>query len=500
MDKRKFFGVFIFFVYIVFGAWILIIYQHDNQTLSSENDLAILESLKQTALRNPINQLVLTDDTFCPLTYDQVPIGAYQGLYKGCSCLNGFTNRGDCEGAQSGCESNEEGGGRNILFWGNEMRVCIKRVTTVHYLTNNGSGWEDQCPSDTKKCNSYTCVGQDEDCPLINIKLVKAIQTTNGKTTTTSDPDLPTGYTKIKEQRDYYIGLDGKTPYVVAVERGSEKEVSDIINNITTIVGGGPCVSPLENPGRLAQSKFSVEKSSREGCPSYGEESKHSTVIDSQDETATYVMNKVHEGLPKILNELIKNNKDQIKLVARRTIPMYNIEQCYYYNAGKIASLQNLLETGYQLLQWIYILFAFFFAVGGVFYIILLCMGDRAGSRIIGSAVGISLIFASILLILQFFMVKDRWETGGEIIDQYLSVCRPIEGVYTHAIDKTNEDARDGFAQLKWMSGVSLAVGVLTLLLHFIFLYNIIQKNPKSQINAPHNFIEEANLIPGPPF
>jgi hypothetical protein len=141
MIKRKFFGVFIIFIFIAYCAWIFLKFQTSTQILSNSKDVAILNFLKDTSFLRPINQIVFTKETDCPVTYDSVPYGQFGGLNKGCTCSDGRAFTADnCPATASNCQANLDIEPLDILVWGTKMRACIKRVNEVSYLPLSSDG------------------------------------------------------------------------------------------------------------------------------------------------------------------------------------------------------------------------------------------------------------------------------------------------------------------------------------------------------------------------
>lgn len=488
MIKRKFFGIFIVFIFIAYCAWVFLRFQTSTQVLSNPKDVAILNFLKDTSFLRPINQIVFTKETDCPVTYDSVPYGQFGGLKKGCTCLDGKTFIGECPSTASNCQANNDIEPLDIQIWGTKMRACIKRVNEVSYLPLNEDGTynfrdlysnmsflgtaKGECPSGSRKCNKYTCIDVNEECPIVSVVLLKV----TGKT----DPPLPSGYAQVKAQTGYFVAQGG-AQYVIAVLRGSNSETGNLINNITTTLGGTPCFTPIENPRRLNNLTFSNEKLDQSGCISYGEDTNYSSVLDSQTEYDTYSSNSLLNSLPSNFVQLVQKNGDRIFLFTRRTIPMKDINQCQLSTSGRLSNVQSILSSSYTFLYWCFVIFLFFLACGIIFYIMLLCMGDRSGTKIIAITVTMAFVFSSLILILQYFLVQERWSSANRIVDYYLDLCSPIEGVYQNVVSTTRSQAKDAITELIWISTISIAVGAVTMVLHFAFLYNILRRKPEDQ-------------------
>jgi hypothetical protein len=354
------------------------------------------------------------------------------------------------------------------------MRLCIKRANEVVYLNGTVSSRSVACPNQLKKCNKYTCVQQDEDCPLTNVVLVKYDGTRPGA--------QPTGFTTVREQSSPFVSASGQQ-YSVYVQRGSADDDADLINNVTAEVGGAPCYSPIENPSRSGNRSFSQEKANRHGCLKYGHETKYSLLLDSQSEYDTYVQNKITEVLPDKFTDLLKKNGDQLFFYLRRTVPMIDIGKCQLSTPRRISNVQNLISSCYQFLVTSFLIFIFFGVCSTIFYVILLCMGDRVGSKIIGVTTVFCFTLASLILVLQYFILQDRWSSATRIIDDYFELCSPIDGVYQKVVQQTKSEAMQAVDEIRSISIVSLAVGAGTILFHLVFLYTVLR--PKREDESP---------------
>jgi hypothetical protein len=480
MDKRKFFGVFILFIFTIFGGWVSHKFASVNRTVAGKEQLAVMESINENALAKPIQDIVFTRDLYCPMPgYQQVPIGIFGGLQVGCSCRDGRTFLDKCP-TGADCAPNQAVSPLDVMYWGSKMRVCIRRSSDVRYLTVKGNDFAGDCPGGYKKCNKFTCVPEKNECPIANVAIVK------------EGTPLPAGYTQVAAQRStYYVGLDDRTRYIVGVQRGSAGDDVNLINNITTSVAGNPCYSPLEHPRRLIKTAFVNEITKREGCLSLGEDSKYSTVIDAQAEFDTYNANGITAKLSTMFNEALIKSNDRIFLYGRRQVPMVDMGSCQRYSIGKLQTLQNLIDSGYNYLYWTYLIFGFLIALSIIFYIILLCFRDRAGSKLIGGTVTICFTFASVVLIIQWWLFRERSSNGQHIITTYLNLCQPYDaGSYQNIASGTYTQAQTVLNEMSTLSLISLLVGIGTLFTHALFFYNI----SKVQRSGDENFVQTQSL------
>lgn len=119
--------------------------------------------------------------------------------------------------------------------------ICAQRIQNSWYSTSD-------CPNNYKRCNSYTCVYQDNLCPITDIKIYASTKTVSNYA----------GYQQLNDDNNIYYWRSTGTSGVVAM---------------TVAVNDPPCLSKYLEP--VFSPKYPLYDLTL-GCGSYGDDSTNS--------------------------------------------------------------------------------------------------------------------------------------------------------------------------------------------------------------------------------
>jgi hypothetical protein len=456
-------------------GWFLVGYFKAPPQAATPEQKEIIAYVQENVNINPITSIFIKPGS-CDAGYEQHPIGSFAGVNSGCAC-DDFTSYkpGPGDPCPGNCVSVAPAIGSALNIWGKGNKVCVKRAVSVRYL----EGGNKACPSAFKKCSVNICVGQLEECPLVDAQIIKkpgaarrsAIwQHLSGHHTNRLQRDaIPADYqsTLIGDQIEpgtvAHKNFDDKDRLLV-VKRGSDQETGPLLSAISTTGGGVSCVSPLKNEKRSSGKSFDLEKVERKGCGAYGSDNKFSMQIDMGSEVALYRENGIvlTSGFLQFLN----SNNEQAILQVRRKIFTPTASACQQVSQETPVRIDNSLKEIWASFKTFCLVFGILVGVACLCQILIFCISQVRTARVMTIITSAVIFLGGVAIIYQYFSFKTKRKEvepfllqlqGCIVSDPYNRPYDELKASYNTVLQQS--DQRNDISI--WLGGILVAGGLL---------------------------------------